>query len=110
MQNNKPGIEAFPARRRFIAQSIKAVAATALVQIANLDLSAAPVESKSYTVQEIINLILAEIPGAPFPNTVDTLKSGSPDQQVTGIVSCMFATSQGDRRKRQDRRKFYHCA
>ncbi|MFI5154674.1 MAG: Nif3-like dinuclear metal center hexameric protein [Chitinophagales bacterium] len=92
MQKNKAQTEAVPARRKFILQSVRAVAAAALVQIPTLHLTAASGISKSYTVQEIISLILSEIPGAPFPNTVDTLKSGSPDQQVTGIVSCMFAT------------------
>ena len=92
MINKNPGTGALPARRKFIAQSIKVLAATALVQIPNLHLAAAPQDAKTYTVQEIIHLILSEIPGAPFPNTVDTIKAGSPDQQVTGIVSCMFAT------------------
>ena len=45
-----------------------------------------------YTVQDIIDLILKEIPGAPFKQTVDTIKSGSADQQVTGIVTTMFST------------------
>jgi putative NIF3 family GTP cyclohydrolase 1 type 2 len=35
---------------------------------------------------------MKQVPGAPFPNTVDTLKSGSPDTVVTGIVTTMFAT------------------
>lgn len=45
-----------------------------------------------FTVQQVINLILAEIPGAPFKETVDTIKIGSSQQQVTGIVTTMFAT------------------
>ena len=44
------------------------------------------------TVQQVIDLILKEIPGAPFPQTVDTLKSGNGQQVVTGIVTTMFAT------------------
>lgn len=44
------------------------------------------------TVGQIIELIIKTIPGAPFPKTVDTLKAGSPDTVVTGIVSTMFAT------------------
>jgi putative NIF3 family GTP cyclohydrolase 1 type 2 len=46
----------------------------------------------SYTVRQVIELILKSIPGAPFPSTVDTIKAGSIDQQVTGIVTTMFAT------------------
>ncbi len=49
-------------------------------------------EIKAYTVQDILDIILKEIPGAPFNKTVDTLKSGDKDQPVTGIVSTMFAT------------------
>ena len=44
------------------------------------------------TVGQIIDLIQREIPGAPFNETVDTIKSGSADQRVTGIVTTMFAT------------------
>lgn len=56
-----------------------------------------PVENRTpsaptVTVGQVMELILKTIPNAPFPKTVDTLKSGSPDQNVTGIVSTMFAT------------------
>jgi putative NIF3 family GTP cyclohydrolase 1 type 2 len=44
------------------------------------------------TVRGVMNLVLKSIPGAPFKETVDTLKSGSPDQPVTGIVTTTFAT------------------
>lgn len=49
---------------------------------------------QSLTVQQVIDIILKEIPGAPFQKTVDTLKSGKADTPVTGIVSTMFATVQ----------------
>lgn len=44
------------------------------------------------TVQQIIDLILKEGQLSPMKNTVDTLKSGSGDQIVTGIVTTMFPT------------------
>ncbi|PWT94627.1 MAG: NGG1p interacting factor NIF3 [Bacteroidetes bacterium] len=44
------------------------------------------------TVQEIIDLFLSEIPGAPYKQTVDTIKCGRPDQQVSGIVTTMLPT------------------
>jgi putative NIF3 family GTP cyclohydrolase 1 type 2 len=47
----------------------------------------------SLSVQQVMDLILKTIPGAPFAKTVDTLKSGDPAQRVTGIVSAMFATT-----------------
>lgn len=43
-------------------------------------------------VQEVIHLILATIPGAPFKETVDIIKSGDEHQVVNGIVTTMFAT------------------
>ena len=46
------------------------------------------------TVNQVIAALLADIPGAPFPNTVDTIKAGSGDQVVTGIVTTMFATNE----------------
>ncbi len=39
-----------------------------------------------------MDLFISQIPGAPFSNTVDTLKAGSRDIKVTGIVTTMFAT------------------
>jgi len=43
-------------------------------------------------VGEVIDIILKEIPGAPVKQTVDTIKSGSASNKVTGIVTTMFAT------------------
>lgn len=51
------------------------------------------ISQQTMTVQQVMDLILATIPGAPFAKTVDTLKSGIPSQTVTGIVSTMFATT-----------------
>src|SRR5882724_3631308 len=87
-QNNTHLIE----RRIFISDTIKAVGASALLAIPGMSMALNNTAVKSYSVQDIINIILKEIPGAPFPKTVDTIKSGSADQQVTGIVSTMFAT------------------
>ncbi len=47
---------------------------------------------KTITVGEIMDLFIRQIPGAPLANTVDTLKSGSRDTIVTGIITTMFAT------------------
>jgi putative NIF3 family GTP cyclohydrolase 1 type 2 len=80
-------------RRVFISQLLKASLGTAFVFSAS-PLSAqlfSPVKS-SYTVGDIMDLILKEIPGAPFSKTVDTLKSGNRDMLVTGVFTTMFAT------------------
>lgn len=55
--------------------------------------AAAPLGA-AVTVRQVIAALLADIPGAPFPNTVDTIKAGSADQKVTGIVTTMFATNE----------------
>jgi putative NIF3 family GTP cyclohydrolase 1 type 2 len=44
------------------------------------------------TIRQVIDNLQADIPGAPFPKTVDTIKAGDPEQPVKGIVTTMFAT------------------
>ncbi|WP_091375481.1 Nif3-like dinuclear metal center hexameric protein [Mucilaginibacter mallensis] len=46
----------------------------------------------SYTVGQIMDMFIKTVPGAPFPNTVDTLKAGNRDIVVTSIVTTMFPT------------------
>lgn len=78
-------------RREFMGVMTKAAGASWLMPPLNLSW-----ESNDYppsvTVGQVIDLIIKSIPNAPFPKTVDTLKSGSLTQNVTGIVSTMFAT------------------
>lgn len=76
------------ARRTFITSIAKAAGAAAVLSIPGITMAA----RKTYTVREVMDIILKEIPGAPFKETVDTLKSGSETQEVTGIVTTMFAT------------------
>jgi len=52
----------------------------------------AAIPGSTLTIRQVMDLILAEIPGAPFRQTVDTVKSGNPDQPVKAIVTTMFAT------------------
>ena len=40
----------------------------------------------------LIGLIIKNTGSALIPNTVDVIKEGNPDTQITGIVTCMFAT------------------
>lgn len=44
------------------------------------------------TVQELIDLILKEGRMTARQDTVDTLKSGDPNQRVTGVITTMFPT------------------
>lgn len=79
-------------RRDFISDILKAAAATTLLSVSETGFAAPETNNKDYTVQDVMDIILKEIPGAPFSQTVDTLKSGSAGQKVTGIVTTMFAT------------------
>src|SRR5688500_12462912 len=47
---------------------------------------------QSLKAKDVIDIITKEVPGAPFATTVDHLRSGSMDQDVTGIVTTMFPT------------------
>src|ERR1041385_3945038 len=80
-------------RREFVSSTIKTAGMSMLLTM--------PAVSKAgnlfshdtdYTVQDVIDIILKEIPGAPFSQTVDTIKSGNSSNTVTGIVTTMFAT------------------
>jgi putative NIF3 family GTP cyclohydrolase 1 type 2 len=53
----------------------------------DLEIGGAPI-----SIRQLIDSILADIPGTPFANTVDTVKTGDPDQPVKGIVTTMFPT------------------
>ncbi len=80
-------------RRLFIAQMLKASLASAFVLSAgNTSAGTFFAGKKTYTVGDIMDLVLKEIPGAPYAQTVDTLKSGNREMVVTGIITTMFAT------------------
>lgn len=47
---------------------------------------------KVYTATGLIDTIIEKTGAEAVPNTVDVIKEGNPDTEVTGIVTCMFAT------------------
>ena len=71
-----------PSRRDFLA------AAAAALSTARL----APFAGRTMTIQDVIDLIVAHIPGAPWEGSVDTVKSGDPSKPVTGVVTTFLAT------------------
>ena len=80
-------------RREFVSTVLKTIGISSLLTSPGIGISAAWAnDRRDYTVQEVIDLILKEIPGTPIKDTVDTIKSGAPDQKVTSIVTTMFAT------------------
>jgi len=46
------------------------------------------------TIRQVIESLQADVPGTPFPRTVDTIKAGDQEQEVKGIVTTMFATDE----------------
>lgn len=45
------------------------------------------------TIQQAIDTIIASVPDAPFPDTVDTIKTGDASQELTGITVTFLVTS-----------------
>ena len=43
------------------------------------------------TIQQAIDTIIAAVPGAPFPDTVDSVKLGDPSKPITGIATTFLA-------------------
>jgi putative NIF3 family GTP cyclohydrolase 1 type 2 len=76
-------------RRDFLGNIVKAGSAGLILAPALPDAAA----GKSLTVSDIIALILKEAAAGQLTETVDTIKAGSGDQPVTGIVTTMFATT-----------------
>lgn len=77
-------------RRKFLSSLTSLIGTSMLVSIPGVNSAGSPLQG--ITVKQVIDIILKEIPNAPFPTTVDQLRSGSMDQQVTGIVTTMFPT------------------
>lgn len=77
-------------RRKFI--STTALGSVALLASPLITPASNLMRSETVTVGQIMDLFIKEVPGAPFEGTVDTLKSGSRDMVVTGVVTTMFAT------------------
>jgi len=80
-------------RRRFIYNAGTVAATGALLSVPLINEAADAVKAdKTYTVKQVMDLFIKQVPGGALTSTVDTLKSGSPDTRVTGIVTTMFAT------------------
>ncbi|GAA4419931.1 hypothetical protein GCM10023187_54760 [Nibrella viscosa] len=91
MQNPHP--DSLGGRRTFLFSVSRLVGTSMVLTIPGIGLAARTWQPNvQYTVKQVIDTILKEIPGAPFANTVDQLRSGRMDQEVTGIVTTMFPT------------------
>jgi len=92
--NNRSSINYSAAsRRHFIRNTIKSAGGLALLGLhSSPEAESGLLGRESFTVQEIMNIILKEGRLDPLTETVDTLKSGHANQLVTGIVTTMFPT------------------
>jgi putative NIF3 family GTP cyclohydrolase 1 type 2 len=79
-----------PDRRGFLKKSV--AAAGVLLATPMLNHASTLWMKDTYTVKEIMDLFISQLPGGALTETVDTLKSGKPDTVVTGIVVTSFAT------------------
>ncbi len=75
--------------RRDFLTTLAALSAPAFISGSVVEAAAAHTDM---TIRQVIDALLADIPGAPFPITVDPIKAGDPEQPVKGIVTTMFAT------------------
>ena len=79
-------------RREFIASASSVLGAISFMSHPSSGGIDFKVPVEKMTVKQVIDLILTTIPGAPFKETVDTIKSGDEGAVVKGIVTTMFAT------------------
>lgn len=76
-------------RREFISDISKASAGGFLLSTPFTQTST---QNITWTVGEIMDRFIEEATGSPLTETVDTLKAGSRDIEVTGVITTMFAT------------------
>ncbi|MEP7257965.1 MAG: Nif3-like dinuclear metal center hexameric protein [Flavitalea sp.] len=80
-------------RRFFIINSLKAAGASFCLTIPGISMASSTyTAAKAFTVQDIIDILMKPVAALNYPTTVDTIKSGDKNQEVTGIVTSMFAT------------------
>ena len=80
-------------RRKFITAMSTMVGAELLLSIPMASKAGSFFKSdETITVGQIMDRFIKDVPGGVLKQTVDNLKSGSQDMQVTGIVTSMFAT------------------
>src|SRR3954452_9112865 len=80
-------------RRKFIRTAGKLAAGSIIMTVPGVSNAVKSGHlNANLTVQQVIDIVLKEIPNPRTENTVDKIRSGSADQEVTGIVTTMFPT------------------
>ena len=82
-------------RRRFFSKSLTATAGLSLLGWQHwAQQSPLTAVKQNPTIEEIVNAIIDVVPGGALNPTVDTYKSGNPQQVCRGIVTTFLATTE----------------
>lgn len=98
---NNTSDEVILGRRTFLPSVTRVIGTAMVTSLSGVSLAGS--SGQTFTVKQMIDIIMKEISGAPFTTTVDQLRSGSPDQEVTGIVTTMVSYDRRNRANRQRR-------
>ncbi|HLG41294.1 MAG TPA: hypothetical protein VI461_16560, partial [Chitinophagaceae bacterium] len=79
-------------RRKFFKNAAAVAGTSMIISIPGISHGEERNTKTSFTVKDVIDIILKEVPDFNRPTTVDQLRSGSMEQEVTGIVTTMFPT------------------
>jgi len=79
-------------RRKFIYNVSAGIGAGLILTSPLVSLAANIRPADDHTVGQVMDLFISGVPGGVLSPTVDTLKTGSRDTKITGIVTTMFAT------------------
>lgn len=88
--DNKPQSNFNNKRRDFLSKIPLVLGASALMPWPHIT-QATPINRKM-TIKQVVDHILKEIPGAPYERTVDVLRAGDWDQEISKLVTTMFPT------------------
>jgi putative NIF3 family GTP cyclohydrolase 1 type 2 len=77
-----------------VSRSGSPASSSAEVLSGPLQNQASALDRQQLTIQQVIDLIIGKCVEKPLPQTVDTVKTGDPSQNVRGIVTTFLATCQ----------------
>lgn len=81
-------------RRKFLTSTASGCAGLSLLSWQGTLAATDILSAQPPTIQQIIDLIIAAVPGGIKETTVDTIKSGDPANKCTGIVTTFMATAE----------------
>ena len=79
-------------KHNFSMKTIKTLFSIVLIVFLSTRLSGQNNQTNPKSASAIIENIILHTGAPKIPNTVDVIKEGNPSTNVTGIVTCMFAT------------------